>query len=1488
LTKINIKILKLLIYEISFFTIFEKFFKRLLTLKKIIKLTCLLFLFNFLLFKYNLFAQLNVDFYATPTKGCVPLTVSFYIQTQIELSYIFWDFGNGNYSNLPNPTVNYINYGSYTITLIVSDGIIYDTIKKVDYINVYNKPTASFTYQPQYGCVPLTVNFSNTSTIGNAPINSFIWNFGDGSISTAQNPIHVYNLAGTYNVTLTVTDTNNCSSSITINNAIIVSSYPTANFTANITTSCAPPFTVDFINQSSGMGSLSYIWHFGDGNTSSQQNPSHTYTSYGTFDVTLIVINQYGCSDTLTKNNFIKIQDIEASFSIMPSDTVCPNQPVEFINESGTAALWSFGDNNASTQPNPIHSYTNPGTYTVMMIAEPGSICQDTAYKTIYVRPYPDAQFSFNINYTCGNPITFTPNNLNGTSYVWNFGDSNTSTSISPTYTYSINKDTFYYVSLTITDIYGCTNTYQHPQPIIIDKINTEIISSDENGCKPLTVNFSANSDIDTNYIQITSWSWNFGNNNSSNLPNPTFTFQDTGMHIISLTITTDLGCTSTAYDTILVGEKQTPIISYSISEICANDTIKFTSLSVDSNYIDNYSWTFINQYNETVATSTDKNPEIEGFNGIGYITIVHTVEHNGCYNSTSIDSAFKINGPYIKKIDTIMVGCHNPYLIGVVIKAQELNRLYIDMDNNGTFEDSVVFFTPIQQFTDTFWYEYPTNSYFTINVIAYNDSTGCNYEANKTIKILDIKAELTVQSPSCPQNVLFNFINSQDYDVNSILFNYGDGNYGNYPIYTYPLQSANYTVYLYLQNGIGCKDTDSVYLRIFYPKPGFIIDNHQFCPPFTVNFVDTSTADTTIIFWEWNINPPNINLYDQNISYTFTNPGNYTVSLKVIDAIGCQATYTATNGIQALSFNAQFIAQNTKICKNDTVKFISNVQYANLYIWDYGDGSIIDTALNPIHQYTDTGNFTVTLIIQAPYPNCIDTLIKHNYISVQDIDIEFLSSITDTNCYPAIVTFMNNTNTNYEPTWFWFFGDGNVSTLQNPQHIYSLPGEYWVILEGTTSYGCKDKDSLKITINGPYTEIIADKNQICKGDTINFSVTNSEGISIFNWDFGDGASSNQPNPSHAYNFVPPNGELVASLIYCSEVGCCQFDTLKVNIHQVFADFSYTLTNQINDSSACGSSLLSFTNNSQGANTYTWYLEDSIIYNVHTPQPIMYYNNSLYPKTYNISLSINSVIGCKDSISKIVIIYPLPKINVCNDTIICKGDTAFLWASGGTQYEWLPNNYLNNNLISNPYALPESDITYSIIVSNEYSCSSTSFVSIKVIQPPSLIISNDTTIIIGESVNLWAITDQTNVSYYWEPNTYLSCYACSNPISKPLKTITYVLTIKDSLNCFEVKRDVTINVVEEFSLDVPLAFTPNGDGINDKVYVRGWGIKRLIEFKIFNRWGECVFETNNLLEGWDGTFKGKKANIDTYVYYVKAEMYNGKIYEKKGTITLLN
>jgi gliding motility-associated-like protein len=175
---------------------------------------------------------------------------------------------------------------------------------------------------------------------------------------------------------------------------------------------------------------------------------------------------------------------------------------------------------------------------------------------------------------------------------------------------------------------------------------------------------------------------------------------------------------------------------------------------------------------------------------------------------------------------------------------------------------------------------------------------------------------------------------------------------------------------------------------------------------------------------------------------------------------------------------------------------------------------------------------------------------------------------------------------------------------------------------------------------------------------------------------------------------------------------------------------------------------------------------------------------------------------------------------------------------------------------------------------------------IEVQQPPELGQLQDTSLIIGEEIS-YTVDAGKGFQYLWSPSEGVDCATCPNPTFSPLITTPYTLQVFDPSGCFNISRKVLIEIIEKYSLDVPSAFSPNGDGVNDIIYARGWGLKELKSFKIYNRFGELVFESQDFENGWDGTYRGKDQNIETYVYTVEVLTFGGEILTKKGNISLI-
>jgi len=401
-------------------------------------------------------------FSVEPAVGTVPLTVQFTDQSTNNPVVWVWVFGDGSVSsgqNNQNPVHTYNEPGVYTVKLWVQNDGGYDDEEIPGAVTVVTTPVASFYGEPTEGTAPLLVQFTDTSD-GNPK--KWLWQFGDGSYSFQQNPYHLYKNPGIYTVKLTVTNSAG-SDTVTMTDYIVVTSLPVADFSAN-RTSGVVPMAVQFTDKTTGTPT-SWAWSFGDGSTSTDQNPVHVYTVKGTYSVQLTATNNEGVS-TKTKPGYIRVgQGLAADFEYEPSnpDNIAP-LTVAFTDLSTGNPLrwtWRFGDGYVSTDRNPIHTFQNPGSYdvTLTVTGMEGSV---SATKTIEVVPVP-LSADFTAEPTTGSaPLTveFTDTSAGEpTSWTWTFfKDAQGIEGVipgSPNQVYTFNEPGMYSVQLIVHDSNG-------------------------------------------------------------------------------------------------------------------------------------------------------------------------------------------------------------------------------------------------------------------------------------------------------------------------------------------------------------------------------------------------------------------------------------------------------------------------------------------------------------------------------------------------------------------------------------------------------------------------------------------------------------------------------------------------------------------------------------------------------------------------------------------------------------------------------------------------------------------------------------------------------------------------------------------------------------------------------------------------------------------------------------------------------------------------
>jgi len=456
-------------------------------------------------------------------------------------------------------------------------------------------PTANFSTDVTAGCLPLDVNFTDQST---GTVTSWLWNFGDGNTATAQNPMHTYSVAGTYTVTLTVSGADG-SDDIIQTDLIYADGAPAVGFTASVTSGLAP-LSVDFSDTSSGYVT-SWSWFLGDGNSSTDQNPSHTYFLPGTYFVQLTVDGPCG-SDVEMKLGYIEVYGPVTADFTADVTTGCSPLTVNFTDTSAgspTTWLWDFGDGQTDTLQNPTHVFSGPGPYDVTLTATgPGG--SDDEAKASFISLTPGTTAAFSASDSSGIAplsVTFTDASVNATGWTWDFGDGGTDLVQNPVHEYTTAG--VYTVTLIATG--DC-----EPDTLVLTDLITVTTPSAPvtafsatpvSGCGPLEVTFT-----DETTGDVTSWLWNFGDGTTSAVQNPVHSYGAPGLYTVTLLATGPGGSTPLAKtDYISVGE--VPVAGFTLDDDSGANPHTVTFADVSTGGVTNWAWDFGDGATDTLAS---------------------------------------------------------------------------------------------------------------------------------------------------------------------------------------------------------------------------------------------------------------------------------------------------------------------------------------------------------------------------------------------------------------------------------------------------------------------------------------------------------------------------------------------------------------------------------------------------------------------------------------------------------------------------------------------------------------------------------------------------------------------------------------------------------------------------------------------------------------------------------------------------------------------
>ncbi len=818
---------------------------------------------------------------------------------------------------------------------------------------------------------------------------------------------------------------------------------PNANFNiGNGNNTCG--LTVTFHNTSSNAGGNTYwFWNFGDGNTSTVQNPVHTYATPGQYSVTLIVGNSFGCYDTT--GMLIDVNNpVLADFQY---NNVCLGTATSFTNLStngGQGSLnyqWFFGDGGTSGQTNPSYTYLSSGTYSVMLIATSNKGCKDTIVKVVGVYPLPNVSFS--AQNTCdGNPITFNSNaNVpNGSiiSYQWNFGNGQTSTVPNPSYTYPTTGN--YSVVLTVTSNNNCVNTVSdvvsvYPLP------NVNFVAS--NVCYGTAVSFNNQTTIVSG--SITTYLWNFGNGQTSTQFNPQYAYTSPGVYSVTLIATSDNNCTSSITNTVEV--YPLPQVQFTANNNCVYSTISFSNQSnISAGQIVQYQWNFSNGTSSSLV-----NPQLVMPNaGIYYATLTVVSDHN-CMASTT--NSFEV-------------------------------------------------------------YPLP-NVIFSFNNVCQG-----------------VAAYFTNQS---------NIISGS---IVSYQWNFGNGLISSQPNPNVMYNSAgNYVVTLTAISDKNCissvSDTISIYAT---PMAQFTVT--PACLNQANAFTNLSTISSgSISKYKWDFENDGIwdDSTNMNPTHIYPNFGQYYVKLKTISNNGCSHE-TLKKAIVHMNPVANF--SNSRTCLGDETHF-SNLSYSNegiitAYYWDLNaDGYFDNVSVNPSFTYPAHGSYLITLEVQNEY-GCVNLIKKPVYVNPNPNPI--FSIANPKGCPKHCVIFENQSTivSGNIQSYQWNFGDGEISNENNPVHCYENGGVYSVILKAISDSGCVGSFSLPNSIEvypTPLAGFITNPDRALDEMEPLEVKDASSGATIITYTLSDGSTYNVPN--FTYNITKENMEKL--LIYqrvINDYGC--------------------------------------------------------------------------------------------------------------------------------------------------------------------------------------------------------------------------------------------------------------------------------------------------------------------------------------------------------------
>jgi PKD repeat protein len=1448
-----------------------------------------------------------------------------------------WNFGDpmsgvNNTATTASPIHIFSAIDNYEVRLIVmNSGGCIDTIKKT--VTVAAGPRPDFTFNT--ACHGSVTQFTDAS-VPNSNI-EWLWDFGDGGPGSAsQNPAHIYDNPGVYEVKLTVKNSNLCSHDTTINVSVIP--LPTAAFETNAPMCHGSPVTFTNTSVTQHGQIVKWVWDFGDGTDTTILFPAipdvtHTFTGTASQHLVRLTVKTSDSCSSYVEYLINSVSGPVASFD--HSAILCPGQNVSFtdysqLNGGGPIISWywnfndpSSGSANISTLQNPVHNFTGPGNFNVKMVIINGGNCKDSIVDQVVINALPVSAFTFDT--VCHGTVThFTDQSTSNpgaiTNWDWDFGDGQPHANVpNPEHLY-VTEGPFD-VSLTVMNSNNCTNT-----KIRVVHISPEPLAAFYNSsvnCSGSDVSFVDQSTASHGYIL--QWVWTFGDGTDTTINFPGMSpvnhiYATGGDYNVTLTVKTSDSCTASITNLVTVYNQ--PLANFSFSTAnCQETPVQFTDLSQSngSGAINSWNWDFGDPGSGTNNQSTQQNP-VHSFAGAGPFDVRLIIGNaNQCYDTIVKTLTVSANPVAAFMADTVCQGMLMHFTDASSSASGTIDSWLWDFGDgtsSGTSQNPT--------------HLYATPGLFAVTLTVVTD-IGCQHSVSGQVWVKSTPIAMFTTSDHC-QGSLTHFTDQSSTVTGSIsswAWDFGDGNSatGQNPAHIFT-NAGTYNVRLIATNTNGCPDTVIIPVVIQQrPTAAFSYFSPN-CPAGRVTFTDHSTpAGSQVNSWFWTFEPSSFSTA-ANPTYTYSYPdSNYTVSLIIHDLNGCADTIESTIYVTpgfAFTFNAD----------TNCVGSPTHFQPVNLALgdslhdlhWTFGESSSgtsnTSTLYQPTHTYAQPGSYIVKLKAYNS-DNCSDSVYKEVQVyNLPEPDFVFQSVIcSDT------VSFQDKSKPGYGTikSWKWIWGDGTDTTFFPPHkgdtaHKFAVEGTYEVKLIVTNSNGCIDTIVKNVSI-ACITSTFAQLNSFnCSGDSIEFRDFSSpvNKINSWHWDFGDTKTldyaSHRDTVRHKFD---PGTYLVTLTVKTIAGGntdsAFNRQTIKVNATPV-ANFA-------RDTVCFGDStrFIDLAQDNQVPITFReWQFGDgsSKIYMDTIVNPVHKY---LRAGVFNNKFIVRNTIGCRDSVIKQVYVHRLPVASFTSSPPCQRYEIEFADGSSKsdtTMMKW----WWNFNDPQNPF-----DTLYTSSVSRRFDSLGVFPVYLKVMDHngcmddtlysdfeimPSPIAAFTVTENVDGKQGMIRLNNESSddaKAYRWSFGDGKTSSETNPVVTYFYDTQAYVIELVtwNADLCYD-----TTSLTYEFLFDnlfVPNAFSPTNlsDVSGCRVFQPKGMNLREYHVTVFDKWGHLVWESNVLTddgngmpaESWDGTFNGELMPQDVYMWKISATFKNGKVWEGSdagkgstttmGTVTLI-